>query len=81
MRTVVSVMLLILARVGFPSQVHFIDSLDKQIGLVGWHVLQVGVVPSMGLPESSTEQDILFIWRSMAVLGFKLILDKCHLFC
>lgn len=78
--SIVAVVLLIFAHVSLPSQVHFIDCLDQQVGLVRWHVLQMGIVPRVSL--SPGKQDILLIWGwSLAIhlLGLELVLDKSHL--
>lgn len=61
MSPVVAMMLLVFADIGLPAKVHFIDSLDKKIGLVSRDMLQMSVMPSVGL--SPAEEHIRLIRR------------------
>jgi len=87
--SVVGMMLLILARIGLPSEVHLVNSRNEQIGLITWDVLQMGVVSPVSLSSSKEAGDlnVLLIWRwstcasfvclrLLLFLGIQLLLDE-----
>jgi len=79
--SVVAVVLLVLAHISLPSQVHFVDCLDQQVGLIRRHVLQMSIVPCVSL--SPSKQDILLIWwwaLAVNLLGLQLVLNQSNLF-
>lgn len=87
--SVVGMMLLILARIGLPSEVHLVNSRNEQIGLITWDVLQMGVVSPVSLSRSKETGDlnVLLVWRwstcasfvclgLLLFLGIQLLLDE-----
>lgn len=65
--SVVGMVLLILTGIGLPSKIHLVNSRNKQIGLIGWYVLQMSVVSPVCLSsaEEARKLNVLLIcWWS-----------------